>query len=140
LPPLFRAGDRGAAVPAGGPAAASGAPLFSGMAALIGVLEAQGLSKKFGGVVALEQLDLSIARNKILGLIGPNGSGKTTFFNVVTGIYGADGGSVVFDGTDITQAAPRIVYNAGISRTFQRSRLSLELSIFDNIMIGNHKR
>ena len=110
------------------------------MAALTVVLEAQGLSKKFGGVLALDQLDLSVARNKILGLIGPNGSGKTTFFNVVTGIYGADGGSVVFDGINITQAAPRTVYNAGISRTFQRSRLSLELSIFDNIMIGNHKR
>jgi branched-chain amino acid transport system ATP-binding protein len=110
------------------------------VAALTVVLEAQGLSKKFGGVLALDQLNLSVARNKILGLIGPNGSGKTTFFNVVTGIYGADGGSVVFDGINITQAAPRTVYNAGISRTFQRSRLSLELSIFDNIMIGNHKR
>jgi len=78
--------------------------------------------------------------NEILGLIGPNGSGKTTFFNVVTGIYGADGGSVTFDGVDITRASSRAVYHAGVSRTFQRSRLSLPLSIFDNIMIGNHKR
>jgi len=78
--------------------------------------------------------------NEILGLIGPNGSGKTTFFNVVTGIYGADGGSVTFGGVDITRASSRAVYHAGVSRTFQRSRLSLPLSIFDNIMIGNHKR
>jgi branched-chain amino acid transport system ATP-binding protein len=104
------------------------------------LLEARGLTRKFGGVVALDNLDLAVVPNEIIGLIGPNGSGKTTFFNVVTGIYGADGGSVTFDGTDITRASPRAVYHAGVSRTFQRSRLSLPLSIFDNIMIGNHKR
>lgn len=104
------------------------------------LLEARGLTRRFGGVVALDQLDLSVMPNEIVGLIGPNGSGKTTFFNVVTGIYGADGGSVTFDGADITRATSRAVYHAGISRTFQRSRLSLPLSIFDNIMIGNHKR
>ena len=104
------------------------------------MLEARGLSKRFGGVLALDGLDLAVAPNEIVGLIGPNGSGKTTFFNVVTGIYGADAGSIAFNGADITRAAPRAVYQAGISRTFQRSRLSLPLSIFDNIMIGNHKR
>ncbi len=104
------------------------------------LLQAEGLSKHFGGVLALDGLDLAVAPNEILGLIGPNGSGKTTFFNVITGIYAADGGRVAFDGADITQASARAVYRAGISRTFQRSRLSLPLSIFDNIMIGNHKR
>ena len=104
------------------------------------LLEARGLTRKFGGVVALDNLDLAVVPNEIIGLIGPNGSGKTTFFNVVTGIYGADGGSVSFDGADITRASSRAVYHAGVSRTFQRSRLSLPLSIFDNIMIGNHKR
>ena len=104
------------------------------------LLEAHGLVRRFGGVVALDGLDLAVAPNEIVGLIGPNGSGKTTFFNVVTGIYGADAGNVAFDGVDITNAASRAVYRAGISRTFQRSRLSLPLSIFDNIMIGNHKR
>lgn len=104
------------------------------------LLEARGLTRQFGGVVALNQLDLAVARNEILGLIGPNGSGKTTFFNVMTGLYGPNAGTVTFDGTDITGASPRAVYNAGISRTFQRSRLSLPLSIFDNIMVGNHKR
>jgi branched-chain amino acid transport system ATP-binding protein/sulfate-transporting ATPase len=110
------------------------------MAAMTTLLEAHGLVRRFGGVVALDGLDLAVASNEILGLIGPNGSGKTTFFNVVTGIYGADEGRVTFDGVDITNAASRAVYQAGISRTFQRSRLSLPLSIFDNIMIGNHKR
>ncbi len=104
------------------------------------LMEARGLTKRFGGVVALDRLDLVVARNEIVGLIGPNGSGKTTFFNVVTGIYGADGGTVGFDGADVTRASPQAIYHAGISRTFQRSRLSLPLSIFDNIMIGNHKR
>jgi len=104
------------------------------------LLHARGLYKRFGGVLALDGLDLSVTPNEILGLIGPNGSGKTTFFNVVTGIYGADAGQVTFNGADITQATSRAVYQAGMSRTFQRSRLSLPLSIFDNIMIGNHKR
>src|SRR5262245_54458213 len=110
------------------------------MAAMSAVLAVRGLTKRFGGVVALDRLDLTIKSNEILGLIGPNGSGKTTFFNVVTAIYGADSGSVTFDGADITEATPRAVYLAGISRTFQRSRLSLPLSIFDNIVIGNYKR
>ncbi len=104
------------------------------------LLEARDLSKHFGGVLALDGLGLAVAQNEILGLIGPNGSGKTTFFNVITGIYGVDTGRVIFDGADVTNASARAVYLAGISRTFQRSRLSLSLSIFDNIMIGNHKR
>ena len=104
------------------------------------LLEARGLTKTFGGVVALDRLDLAVGRNEILGLIGPNGSGKTTFFNVVTGIYDADQGEVAFDGSAIKGASAQAIYHAGISRTFQRSRLSLPLSIFDNIMVGNHKR
>ena len=104
------------------------------------LLEARGVVKRFGGVVALDGLDLAVTAGEIIGLIGPNGSGKTTFFNVATGIYAANAGSVVFDGADITKVPARAIYRAGISRTFQRSRLSLPLSIFDNIMIGNHKR
>jgi branched-chain amino acid transport system ATP-binding protein len=110
------------------------------MAAMNALLAAHGLTKTFGGVTALDRLDLSVARNEILGLIGPNGSGKTTFFNVATGLYGAEAGTLTFDGIDIARASPQAIYRAGISRTFQRSRLLLPLSIFDNIMIGNHKR
>src|SRR5260221_8610761 len=104
------------------------------------LLEARGLTRKFGGVVALDNLDLAVVPNEIIGLIGPNGSGKTTLFNVVTGIYGAHGGSITFDGADITRASAPAVYHAGISRTFHRPRLSLPLSIFYNLMIGNHQR
>jgi branched-chain amino acid transport system ATP-binding protein len=104
------------------------------------LLEVRGLTRRFGGVVALDHLDFAIAPNEVVGLIGPNGSGKTTFFNVATGLYTPDAGRIIFNGADITRASPRAIYNAGISRTFQRSRLSLPLSIFDNIMIGNHKQ
>ena len=104
------------------------------------LLASDGLSKLFGGVVALDNLEMQVLPNQILGLIGPNGSGKTTFFNVATAIYPASDGKVTFDGADITNLSTQAVYRAGISRTFQLSRLSLSLSIFDNIMIGNHKR
>lgn len=103
------------------------------------LLVAQSLAKRFGGLVALDGLDITVHGQDILGLIGPNGSGKTTFFNVVTGIYAASAGAVLFQGKDITHLSPQAIYRAGITRTFQRSRLCLELSIFDNIMIGNHK-
>ena len=104
------------------------------------LLRANGLTRRFGGLVALEDLELEVQRGEILGLIGPNGSGKTTFFNVVTGIYPATSGEVEFDGQDITRLSPQQVYRAGIARTFQRSRLCLPLSIFDNVMVGNHAR
>ena len=104
------------------------------------LLEVRGLTKKFGGVTALDGVDLNVDRGEILGLIGPNGSGKTTLFNVVTAIDGADAGAIRFEGADISRASPQAVHRAGVARTFQRSRLSLPLSIFDNVMIGNHKR
>ena len=104
------------------------------------LLEVRGLTKRFGGVVAIDGLDIAITPNEIVGLIGPNGSGKTTFFNVITGLHAADAGRVTFAGVDITSATAPIIYRAGISRTFQHSRLSLSLSLFDNIMIGNHTR
>jgi branched-chain amino acid transport system ATP-binding protein/sulfate-transporting ATPase len=104
------------------------------------LLVASRLTRRFGGLTALDGLDLTVGAGEILGLIGPNGSGKTTFFNVVTGIYPADAGRVQLAGADLTRSAPQAVYRAGIARTFQRSRLCLSLSIFDNIMVGNHAR
>ena len=104
------------------------------------LLACQGLTCRFGGLIALDEVDFHVDEGEIVGLIGPNGSGKTTLFNVVTGIYGADEGSVTFAGSDMTGAAPQAVYQAGVTRTFQRSRMCLPLSVFDNIMVGNHKR
>lgn len=103
------------------------------------ILAAHGLTVKFGGLTALESLDLHLQAGEILGLIGPNGSGKTTFFNALTGLYRLAGGRVLVDGEDITGASPQAVSAAGVARTFQRSRLCLPLSVFDNLMIGNHR-
>ncbi len=104
------------------------------------LLDCTGLTMRFGGLAALNSLNIHADRGEVLGLVGPNGSGKTTFFNVVTGIYRPTSGTVRFQGKDITGLSPQGVYHSGISRTFQRSRLCLELSIFDNVMIGSHKR
>src|SRR5262245_57322379 len=104
------------------------------------LLACKGLTCRFGGVVALDGVDFDVNEGEIVGLLGPNGSGKTTLFNVVTGIYAADAGTVTFADEDITAARPQAVYRAGITRTFQRSRMCLPLSVFDNIMVGNHKR
>ncbi len=105
-----------------------------------GLLACRRLTCRFGGLVALDSVDFEVNEGEIVGLIGPNGSGKTTLFNVVTGIYRPDAGTVAFAGADITAAPPQAVYRAGITRTFQRSRMCLPLSVFDNIMVGNHKR
>jgi branched-chain amino acid transport system ATP-binding protein/sulfate-transporting ATPase len=104
------------------------------------LLACRELTCRFGGVVALDRVDLAVGEGEIVGLIGPNGSGKTTLFNMVTGIYRPDAGTVAFGDLDITGAMPQTVYRAGIARTFQRSRMCLPLSVFDNIMVGNHKR
>src|ERR1041384_1361978 len=104
------------------------------------LLACKGVTCRFGGLVALARVDFEVNHGEIGGLISPNGSGKTTLFNVVTGIYGADEGAVTFAGTDMTAATRQAIYRAGVTRTFQRSRMCLPLSVFDNIMVGNHKR
>jgi branched-chain amino acid transport system ATP-binding protein len=101
-------------------------------------LRCAGVTVRFGGLTALDSLDLSVERGQIVGLIGPNGSGKTTFFNALTGLYPVASGRIVFAGRDLTGQRPQAVFRAGIARTFQRSRLCLPLSVFDNLMLGNH--
>lgn len=104
------------------------------------LLACRNVTRNFGGLVALDGFDLDVRRGEIIGLIGPNGSGKTTFFNVLTGIYGFSSGSADFGGVDLTKTSAQETYEAGITRTFQRSRMCLPLSVFDNLMVGNHKR
>jgi ABC-type branched-subunit amino acid transport system ATPase component len=101
------------------------------------LLSCHELTKRFGGVVALDGLTLDIRRDEVLGIIGPNGSGKTTFFNVITGIFRATLGWIRYEGEIVTDFTPQQLHRVGIARTFQRSRLCLDLSIFDNVMIGN---
>jgi ABC-type branched-subunit amino acid transport system ATPase component len=104
------------------------------------LLDCRGVTVRFGGVLALNALDLTVNRAEILGLIGPNGSGKTTFFNVVSGVYRSSPGSVQFAGEAITTLSPQAVCRRGLARTFQRSRLCLSLSVFDNVVLGAHRR
>jgi len=103
------------------------------------LLSCSGLTVRFGGLTALDALELEVRAGEILGLIGPNGSGKTTFFNVITGLYRAAAGRALFLNKELTAMTPQRIYGAGITRTFQRSRLALPLSVFDNVMIGNHR-
>lgn len=103
------------------------------------LLSCTNLTMRFGGLAALNKLDVQVEEGDVIGLVGPNGSGKTTFFNVLTGIYTPSEGSIVFDGKDITAKSPQEICRAGIARTFQRSRLCLELTVFDNVMMGNCK-
>jgi branched-chain amino acid transport system ATP-binding protein len=104
------------------------------------LLEASGVSKRFGGVQALNEVSFSIRRGEIYGLIGPNGAGKTTLFNVLTGIYAPDAGSFRFDGRPLAGLKPDQVAAAGIARTFQNIRLFANLSALENVMIGRHVR
>ncbi|OGA17860.1 MAG: ABC transporter ATP-binding protein [Betaproteobacteria bacterium RIFCSPLOWO2_02_FULL_66_14] len=104
------------------------------------LLEADAVSKRFGGVQALTEVSFSIARGEIYGLIGPNGAGKTTLFNVLTGIYAPDEGRFGFDGRPLLGLSPHAVAAAGIARTFQNIRLFANLSALENVMIGRHVR
>lgn len=100
------------------------------------LLTCNGLTMRFDGLVALDALDIRVGKGETVGLVGPNGSGKTTFFNVVTGLYKPSAGSVILDHLDLFAKAPQLIGRAGVARTFQRSRLMLDQSVFDNIVIG----
>ena len=104
------------------------------------LLAVEGVTKRFGGVQALNEVSFSIAARDIFGLIGPNGAGKTTLFNVLTGIYSADSGSFTFGGRNLAGLKPNHVVQAGIARTFQNIRLFANLSSLENVMIGRHLR
>ena len=107
------------------------------MSALLAV---DGVSKRFGGLQALEGISFAIEEREIYGLIGPNGAGKTTLFNVLTGVYAANAGAFTFLGQNITGLPPHRIACAGIARTFQNIRLFANLSALENVMIGRHPR
>lgn len=100
----------------------------------------KGLTVSFGGLMALDAVSVAVGAGETVGVIGPNGSGKTTFFNALTGLYAAAAGEIVFDGRPITGLEAHAIARLGIARTFQASRLCLGLSVFDNILIGMHAR
>lgn len=102
------------------------------------ILVTNGLTKEFDGLRALSGVDCTIQRGHIYGLIGPNGSGKTTFFNLVSGLYPVTTGSIHFQNRDITGLKPHIVTKLGIGRTFQKSLVAPTMTCIENIMSGAH--
>jgi branched-chain amino acid transport system permease protein len=104
------------------------------------LLEISGLSKSFGGLRAVAGLDLTVMPGRIVAVIGPNGSGKTTFFNLVTGLTKPDAGRVRFIGRDVTGLAPHVIVERGIARTFQNLRLFANMTVTDNALVGTHVR
>ena len=104
------------------------------------VLQVSGVSKRFGGLQALQDVGLTIEAGQIYGLIGPNGAGKTTFFNVITGMYTPDQGEFSLQGQAYEPSAVHEVARAGIARTFQNIRLFGEMTALENVMVGRHVR
>jgi branched-chain amino acid transport system ATP-binding protein len=104
------------------------------------LLETRGLLKRFGGVIAVNEVDLAVDERQAFGLIGPNGAGKTTLINVISGQFRADGGSVRLRDRDVTNLPPHRLTALGIARTFQGVRLFRGLTVLDNVLIGRHSR
>lgn len=102
------------------------------------LLEVKNLGISFGGLRAVDGVDITIEKGELYGLIGPNGAGKTTFFNLLTGVYKPTNGIVKLDGQDITGKSTIEINRAGIARTFQNIRLFKELSVIDNVKVGLH--
>ncbi|MFN2461730.1 MAG: ABC transporter ATP-binding protein [Candidatus Velthaea sp.] len=105
-----------------------------------GVLEIRDLDKRFGGVAAVSRLNMTVREGEIHALIGPNGSGKTTTLNVVSGIYRADAGSIAFRARELIGMRAHEITALGVARTFQNIRLFAQLSVLENVMIGRHPR
>jgi len=104
------------------------------------MLEVRGVARAFGGVKALNGVNLTVERGSITGLIGPNGSGKTTLFNVITGYVTPDAGTVSFEGTDITRSKPNQVFALGVGRTFQLTRIFGRLSVLENMLVATQRK
>lgn len=104
------------------------------------LLETRGLSKSFGGVQALQEIDFSIDEGEIVSVIGPNGAGKTSFFNVISGMFPPDAGEILFGGVNIAGHRPSEITTAGIARTFQNVRLFPNLTVLENVKVGQHCR
>jgi branched-chain amino acid transport system ATP-binding protein len=104
------------------------------------ILETRGLSKAFGGLVAVDKVDLAIEAGKITAIIGPNGAGKTTLFNLIAGVYSVSEGEILFQGTPLNNAPPYKRAQLGIVRTFQHVLLFGNMTVLENIMTGQHPR
>ncbi len=104
------------------------------------LLEASNITIRFGGLVAVSDVNFAVPERSIVSLIGPNGAGKTTFFNILTGLYLPTTGSVCFDGVEITGRKPHEIVSLGMCRTFQNIRLFHNMSALENVLVGEHTR
>jgi len=104
------------------------------------LLELAGVTKSFGGLMALCDLDLCVEQGEIVSLIGPNGAGKTTVFNLITGLYGPDCGAIRFEGQSLLGLQPHQITARGIARTFQTLRLFTNMTVLENVMVAQHPR
>lgn len=104
------------------------------------ILKTSKLTKRFGNLIAVNQVGLEIKKGEIIGLIGPNGAGKTTFFNLITGLEAPDEGQVIFKGTNITTMSPHAICKLGMSRTFQVTKSFTEMSVEEAIRVGAYNR
>src|SRR3982751_5257817 len=104
------------------------------------VLVASALRKEFGGLIAVNDVDFTVPEGKVVSLIGPSGAGKTTFFNMLTGVYKPSGGTVLFLGEDVTGKPPHAITARGVGRTFQNIRLFQNMTALENVLVGMHSR
>ncbi|MDB5828690.1 MAG: transporter ATP-binding protein [Variovorax sp.] len=104
------------------------------------LLEITGLTRRFGGLTAVDAVDLQVGAGELVSVIGPNGAGKTTLFNLVTGLDRPDGGTVQFEGQDVTGWSAEKLAGRGLARTFQHGRVFANLSVLDNVLVGAHTR
>jgi branched-chain amino acid transport system ATP-binding protein len=104
------------------------------------ILEARKVTRRFGGLVAVREVDLTVGQGQIIGLIGPNGAGKTTFFNCITGMFAPSEGDVLFQGRRINGFPPDRITKLGIARTFQNLRLFANMTARENVLVGRHCR
>jgi branched-chain amino acid transport system ATP-binding protein len=106
----------------------------------MGILDIKTCTKRFGGLVAVRNLNMSLATGSLYGLIGPNGAGKTTVFNLITGVYAPDEGSIELDGKAIHKKKPSNIASLGMSRTFQNIRLFKSMTVLENVKLAQHMR
>jgi branched-chain amino acid transport system ATP-binding protein len=106
----------------------------------VALLEVDNVSRRFGGILALDEVSLTVDEDEIAGLIGPNGAGKTTAFNVITRLYKPNGGAVRYEGKDLLRQPAHRIVRLGIARTFQNLQLCAHMTVLDNVLVGAHSR
>ena len=104
------------------------------------LLSVRNVTRRFGGIVAIDDVTLDVDQGRIVGLIGPNGAGKTTLFNVITRLYKPDSGELQFDGKSLLRTPPHRIVRRGIARTFQNVELFRTMTVLDNVLVGAHTR